>query len=90
MPGGVHSKVFPRRGLSKSGLQSRFWRLLRLWWATASLQRLDMLLLTAILHVWQPRDIEPNDLLAESRQRLGHVGLTVIALVFLLVTFWQQ
>jgi hypothetical protein len=49
-----------------------------------------MLLLTAILRVWQPREIEPNDLLAEARQRIGHVGLTVIALVFVLLTFWQR
>ena len=49
-----------------------------------------MLFLTAILRVWQPREAEPNDLLAEARLRLGHLGLTIIALVFVLVTFWQR
>jgi hypothetical protein len=49
-----------------------------------------MLLLTAILRVWMPREPAANDLLAESRLRLGHLGLTIIALVFILVTFWQR
>jgi hypothetical protein len=48
------------------------------------------LLLSAILRVWVPREPEPNDLLAEVRLRLGHVGLTVIALVYVLVSFWQR
>lgn len=49
-----------------------------------------MLFLTAILRVWTPREPEPNDLLAQTRLRIGHLGLTVIALVFILVTFWQH
>jgi hypothetical protein len=49
-----------------------------------------MLFLTAILRATTPREAEPNDLLAEARQRIGHVGLTVIALVFVLTTFWQH
>ncbi len=49
-----------------------------------------MLLLSAILRVWLPREIEPNDLLAETRLRVGHVGLTIIALVFVLVDLWQR
>lgn len=49
-----------------------------------------MLFLTAIIQVCAPREPEPNDLLAETRLRLGHLGLTVIALVFILVTFWQR
>ena len=49
-----------------------------------------MLFLTAIIRVWSPPEPEANDLLAESRLRLGHLGLTVIALVFILVTFWQR
>jgi hypothetical protein len=49
-----------------------------------------MLLLSAIFRVWQPREPEPNDLLAEARQRIGHLGLTVIALVYVLLAFWQQ
>ncbi len=49
-----------------------------------------MLLMSAILRVWLPREPEPNDLLAEVRVRLGHAGLTLIALVYVLVTFWQR
>ncbi len=49
-----------------------------------------MLLLTAILRVWAPGEIEPNDLLAEARLRIGHLGLTIIALVIVLMTFWRQ
>jgi hypothetical protein len=37
-----------------------------------------------------PREPEANDLLAESRAALGHVGLTIIAIVFVLVTFWKS
>jgi hypothetical protein len=37
-----------------------------------------------------PREPEPNDLLAQSRAVLGHVGLTIIALVFVLLTFWKS
>ena len=49
-----------------------------------------MLLLTAILRVSASREPEANDLLAEARSRIGHLGLTVIALVYILVTFWQR
>ncbi len=49
-----------------------------------------MLPLTAILRVWLPRDPEPNDLLAGIRLRLGHLGLTIIALVYVLITLWQR
>jgi|GEM_PF-3420737 hypothetical protein len=49
-----------------------------------------MLFLSAILRVSQPPEPRPNDLLAPALQRLGHVGLTIIALVFVLVTFWQR
>ena len=48
-----------------------------------------MLLLTAILRVL-PSDPEPNDLLAGIRLRVGHLGLTIIALVYVLITFWQR
>jgi len=48
-----------------------------------------MLLLFAILHVCA-RDVEANDHLTEARARAGHVGLTIIALVFVLVTLWQR
>jgi len=37
-----------------------------------------------------PREPEANDLLAESEAALGHLGLTVIAIVFVLVTFWKS
>lgn len=37
-----------------------------------------------------PGEPQPNDLLAQSRAALGHLGLTVIAIVFVLVTFWNS
>jgi hypothetical protein len=37
-----------------------------------------------------PREPEANDLLAESHATLGHAGLTIIAIVFVLVTFWKS
>jgi len=49
-----------------------------------------MLLLSAILRIWLPRDPKPNDLLAGIRLRVGHLGLTIIALVYILITFWQR
>jgi hypothetical protein len=49
-----------------------------------------VLLLTAILRIWMSPRVQPNDLLAESRLRLGHLGLTIIALVYILVTLWQR
>lgn len=36
-----------------------------------------------------PSEPAPNDLLAHSRAALGHLGLTIIAIVFVLVTFWK-
>lgn len=50
----------------------------------------QMLLMTAILRVWLPREPAANDLLAETRLRFGHLGLTIIALVYILVSFWQR
>jgi hypothetical protein len=48
-----------------------------------------MLLLAAIARFARPPEPPSNnDLLVHSR--LGHVGLTVIALVYVLVTLWQQ
>jgi hypothetical protein len=47
-----------------------------------------MLLLAAIARIAQTRDHPSDDLLVKSR--LGHAGLTVIALVYVLVTLWQQ
>jgi hypothetical protein len=50
--------------------------------------RFAMLFLAAIARFARPREPQSNDLLVHSR--LGHVGLTVIALVYVLVTLWQQ
>jgi hypothetical protein len=47
-----------------------------------------MLVLAAIARLATPRELESHDLLVQSR--LGHVGLTVIALIYVLVTVWQQ
>jgi hypothetical protein len=47
-----------------------------------------MLFLAAITRLAEPRQAPSNDLLVESR--LGHLGLTVIALIYVLVTLWQQ
>jgi len=49
-----------------------------------------MLLIIAILRVWLPVDIERNELLARTRLRVGYVSLSVIALIFLLSSFWQH
>jgi hypothetical protein len=49
-----------------------------------------MLLLAAILRFSLPSQSTANDLLAETRLRLGHLGLTIIALVYVLITFWQR
>ena len=49
----------------------------------------DMLFLFAFASI-VPREPEPNDLLAQSRAALGHLGLTIIALVFVLLTFWKS
>lgn len=49
-----------------------------------------MLLMSAILRMWLPREPRANDLLAKTRLRLGHLGLTIVALAYILVTFWQR
>jgi uncharacterized membrane protein len=36
------------------------------------------------------REPETNDLLAQAHAALGHLGLTIIALVFVLLTFWKS
>jgi uncharacterized membrane protein len=48
-----------------------------------------MLFLSAFARL-VPREPEANDLLAESHAALGHVALTIIAIVFVLVTFWKS
>jgi hypothetical protein len=57
-----------------------------LGFATAKVD--SMLFLAAINRIAQPREAQTNDLLVQSR--LGHVGLTVVALIYVLVTMWQQ
>ncbi|MDP9109130.1 MAG: hypothetical protein M3N23_08685 [Pseudomonadota bacterium] len=47
-----------------------------------------MLFLSAFSRLVPPEPA-PNDLLAEARAALGHLGLTIIAIVFVLVTFWK-
>jgi uncharacterized membrane protein len=49
---------------------------------------MGMLFLSAFARIVPPES-EPNDLLAQSRAAMGHVGLTIIAIVFVLVTFWK-
>jgi hypothetical protein len=47
-----------------------------------------MLILAAIARFAPARETPSNDLLAQSA--IGHVGLTIIALVYVLVTLWQR
>jgi hypothetical protein len=47
-----------------------------------------MLFLTAIVRLAPSVQPPSDDLVGQSR--LGHAGLTVIALIYVLVTFWQQ
>jgi hypothetical protein len=49
-----------------------------------------MLFLTALFSIWPPGEPQANDLLAKSRSRIGHVSSSVIALIFVLLTLWQQ
>jgi len=49
-----------------------------------------MLCLAAILRLSPPQEPAANDLLAHARLRLGHLGLTLVALVYVLITFWQR
>ena len=46
-----------------------------------------MIFLAAFAHLSAAPDPAPNDLLASARAALGHLGLTIIALVFVLLTF---
>jgi hypothetical protein len=47
-----------------------------------------MLFLTAIVRLAPSVQPLSDDLVVQSR--LGHAGLTVIALIYVLVTLWQQ
>jgi hypothetical protein len=49
---------------------------------------MGMLFLSAFARIVPPES-QPNDLLAQPRAALGHLGLTIIAIVFVLVTFWK-
>ena len=49
-----------------------------------------MLFLSAFIRFKPAPEPQPNDLLAEARLRLGHVGFTVIALIFVLLSLWQR
>jgi hypothetical protein len=49
-----------------------------------------MLFLSAFIRFQPAAEPQPNDLLAEAHLRLGHIGFTVIALVFVLLSLWQR
>lgn len=49
-----------------------------------------MLFLTALFSIWPPGESEPNELLAKRHVAVGHVSLSVIALIFVLLTLWQR
>jgi hypothetical protein len=49
-----------------------------------------MLFLAAIARVIVPREPESQNGDLSVKSRLGHVGLTVIALVYVLVSLWQR
>jgi hypothetical protein len=46
-----------------------------------------MIILAAFARLSAAPEPQPNDLLAKSRAALGHLGLTIIALVFVMLTF---
>jgi hypothetical protein len=48
-----------------------------------------MIFLSAFARLSAAPEAKPNDLLAKSRAALGHLGLIIIALVFVLVTYWK-
>jgi hypothetical protein len=61
--------------------------ILRVWVCNRQ-GRSVMLFLAAIARFALPCEPQSSDLSAQSH--LGHVGLTVIALVYVLVTLWRQ
>jgi hypothetical protein len=48
-----------------------------------------MLLLAAFSRIATPAEAPANDLVARSQSALGHFSLTIIALVYVLTTFWK-
>jgi hypothetical protein len=51
---------------------------------------LRMIFIAAIVRLSPRPEPPPNDLLAQTRLRLGHLGFVIITLVFVLVTLWQR
>jgi hypothetical protein len=49
-----------------------------------------MLFLAALHRILTPPEPAANDLLARARAAIGHVGLAIIALVFVLLNFWKS
>jgi hypothetical protein len=49
-----------------------------------------MVFLSAFIRFKPTAEPRPNDLLAEAHMRLGHLGFTVIALIYVLISFWQR
>jgi hypothetical protein len=68
--------------------ESRFCRWARLSLGFPAPKVDSMLFLAAIARFTTPQESESNDLLVQSR--LGHAGLTVITLVYVLVILWQR
>jgi len=48
-----------------------------------------MLFLSAFARLTASPEAKPNDLLAKAHAAVGHLSLTIIALVYVLLTFWQ-
>lgn len=48
-----------------------------------------VLCLLAILRFALPPEPSANDLLAYAQMRVGHIALTIIALVYVLLAFWR-
>ena len=75
--------------MHKMRVKSRFRRAMRAYIKSPSAKvRSVMLFLSAIVRIARPQEPQSNDLLVQSR--IGHMGFTVIALVYVLVTLWQQ
>ncbi len=48
-----------------------------------------MILLAAFARFFRAPEAKPNDLLAKAHAAIGHLSLAIIALVYVLLTFWQ-
>jgi uncharacterized membrane protein len=59
-----------------------------LLWRHASILGV-MIFLAAFSRLTAAPEAKPNDLLAKAHAAIGHLGLTIIALVFVLLNFWQ-